>query len=83
MIDNSDTIGHYSVTITGKYNIVNAFQCPTLKDAKLEAKKIRDWRSKNHLTTTSAVARQLIAKERRGRTAGLTLIFGEPIILLD
>lgn len=64
MIDNSDKVGCWQVTITANKNVVNCFQCPTLEDVREEVVKILDGRNLRGLPSTKVVARQLLEKGR-------------------
>lgn len=52
MIDNSDIVGHFQVSIYGAKNRVRGFQCPTMEDVRQEARKIVEDRRARRLPST-------------------------------
>lgn len=70
MIDNSDMIGHYHVTVIAKKNQVNSFQCPTMSDAFIEVRNLAMDRQARGLTTDKAYARLIYDKSEAGLHLG-------------
>lgn len=81
MIDNSDKVGNWFVSIVAHKNEVAGFECPTLEDAKLEIERIVSNRSKKGLLTNIATAKQLIEKRKRKYTLDTGFVFGNKIVL--
>lgn len=75
MIDNSDKVGHWSISICASMAQVNSFQCPTLVDALQEVKKVTDERKAKRLPTR-ATARMITGKTQKGLT------FGQEVVLI-
>lgn len=70
MIDNSDKVGHFQVTMIASKNCVASFQCPTMDDVYIEVNRIKTERASNGLPTAKATAREITHKSRGSVTLG-------------
>jgi len=66
LIDNSDRVGDYQVSIVAGQNVIAGFQCDNLYDAEKCAKRLAKWRKVRGLRTRYAIIREIIGKDHRG-----------------
>lgn len=74
LISNRNHIGWWSVAIIASKRLCNGFQVQSLQNGRMVVDEIANIRRKANLSTSHALARQIVSKGRRGEC-----VYGEPV----